>query len=360
MGLVEKLCIRVQKMGKLVRALPRRGYTSRRTRSGGKYRRPGPGSLIGQGLIGAWKLRNRIRTRERIALRSRTKTSQRVINDGGPGTESKYWYGKGRLSRSVRELFKLASPDFYVCNLSGQLTATSGRQDFTTPIQMYNQADLDTINTKVETQLSIAAANKTTRVMHLGCTAEVVFTNMDVAPTRVVLYDIVARRDLSVADLADPVASFGPGLTGEEAANSTAYQIIGFNPFSVQNFTKNFKVLKKTYLMLQGGQVHTHRVSFQPNKQVNEVLLRNIAYGLKGLTCFTMLQAYGTPCNSAAVTTTVSTTPVKLNIIVKKQYRYSFIQDATTNYGHTNVLSVLADPRIMGIADGDAQNDSQA
>ena len=92
-------------------------------------------------------------------------------------------------------------------------------------------------------------------------------TNMN---TRVILYDIIARRSLD-CQIATTYGSWCPSIawaTGEqnEGVASTNSTIICSTPFQSSQFTTYFKVLKATHQLLAPGKTHVHRIKFNPNR----------------------------------------------------------------------------------------------
>nr|WAE42482.1 MAG: capsid protein [Cressdnaviricota sp.] len=281
----------------------------------------------------ATKVPNRRKAPQPKKQPRKNKLHQKAIPMGRGGFYSKFYYGKRKLPLPYRVLKNLAK-NYQSLNGSARVTSVVGQQNVATQLAMYTTTDLTTMATNV-------SANATQKVIHLSVSAEVMITNQDVGNCVLTLYDIIARRDLTTTAVNNPGQAWASSYSDEGGSN-TDYQIIGATPFSSDLFTQFFKVLKITHVFLGQGESHSHKVYFSPNRQIDKEYINNEAQGIKGLTCFTSLVAYGAPYNDATTKTSVSTGQVTLDVVYRKQYKYSFIADSTTTWFKTNNLTTFA------------------
>lgn len=264
------------------------------------------------------------------------KLHQNVSNSGTSGSMSKFFYGKRRIPKAFSLTKKGLSRNYYVNNGSVRLTGGVGVQSMYSPLIMFNYTDINAINTRIAG--SIPNVN---RYMLYSCSAELLLTNQDLGNVRLTLYDIIARRDMDSShsgQLTAPDYAWGNSYSDEGASNSDNL-VIGSTPFSSDLFTQYFKVLKITHLDMSQGQTHTHRVHFAPNRIVDQEYIRYSPMNYKGLTCFTMIVQHGMPSNDSATKTSVSTGQTAIDMVWRKQYKYSWIADSDTNFYKSNNLA---------------------
>lgn len=255
---------------------------------------------------------------------------QRVKNFGGAGSMSSFYYGKRRVPKGFRSIIKGLSKNYKVYNSTSRVASAVGAQAVDTLTSLYNV-------TEVNAQLTAITANKTQKILLQSVTAVLEITNQTLSNVRVMLYDIIARRDLSAANVANPDVAWRNSYADEGGANAN-WAVVGTTPFSSDLFTQYFKVLKVTHLSLGQGQLHSHRIHFQPNRVIDGEYMQYQSYGMKGLSCFTMVVAYGQPENDSTTVSQISTGSVSLDTILRRQYKYTFTTDSTTTYSVTNNL----------------------
>lgn len=324
----------------------------------GKYVRAGK-SLIkfgtavaaGGGYRWAKKKQNNLPRRARAirarrgAITKKISLNQKAIKDGTGGSFSKFFYGRRRIPKRMRQVYRTCSKNYQVINNSGRITTTAGTQLFNGILTMFSTSDLNGFATNI-------SANKTNKFIAMTCSSEVMISNQDEGNVRFVLYDIICRRDCTQSNIADPATAFKNSLADEGAANIN-WNSVGATPFSSDLFTQFYKVLKITHVILAAGQFHTHRVHFGLNRQFDAEQLQYTPNGIKGATCFTCIMAYGAPYNDSVTKTSVSTGQVNLDFVSKKQYSYTWMQDNDTNFYLTNNLTTFAvNEDILSIASG--------
>jgi len=259
---------------------------------------------------------------------------------------SSFSYGRRYQSRWLAQFFKNAGKDFWVTNGVSQCEALQSGQNFGDTISLFDQIDLE----KMFLASNLVAPAK---VNFQSVTADLYLTNQSNANARLVIYDIIARRDQKVytsggADLTTPYKSLANGTLGGEV------QLPGTTPFACPEFTQFYKVLKMTNIQLAQGQSHTHHIHFQPNKTINSILYESgFDMNIKGLTCYTLIQVQGLPCNDGTTTTNVVLNPVRIDAMWEKQYRYSWLSYNGNMFEHESNISNIQTPSIINIGKGE-------
>lgn len=295
------------------------------------------------------------RSRSRVTKKSKLHQSAKASVGGHGGTYSSFYYRKSKVPRGFRSTIKALSKNYYVWNGSARLTGTPGAQAPAVLQSLFHYTDLNAISQKVN-------SNQTNKVLFQSVSSEALLTNQDTGNVNVVLYDIIARRDLSTqTNLATPLAAWQNSYSDEGGSNAN-YSVIGATPFSSDLFTQFFKVVKVTHITLGQGQSHTHRIKYTPNRLVDGELINYNTNGLKQLTCFTMAVAYGMPYNDSTTKSQVSTGATAIDFVVRKQYQYTWQQDLDTTFSVSNnlVTSFTVGEDIMNEATGTATVDAAA
>jgi len=279
---------------------------------------------------------------------------QPAINLGTSGSFSNFYYTPRKEPRAFRLIKKGISNNYLVNNNAVRLNASVGSQNNNTVNNMFNQTDLALISSKI-------SSNNTQKFICKSCSAETMITNQDVGNVRIYIYDIIARRDLTSSGVSNPSNAWNNSYT-DEGGSGTSNQIVGTTPFSGDTFTQFYRVVKITHCTLAQGQTHTHRVRFAPNKIIDEEVVNNVSNGVKGLSTFTMLVYHGVPYNDLTTQSQVSTGAVALDVVTRRQYKYSWMNDSTTSFSSTNSLpsSFTVQEEVMDIGTGAKVIDSSA
>lgn len=274
---------------------------------------------------------------------------------GTGGYHSKFYYGKRKVPKQFSSVVKGLAKNYQVYNAAARMTAAVGVQTASTVNYLFNDTDVTAILANIN-------AVKTVKALFMSVTSELMLTNQDLGNVKIIIYDIIARRDApSGSNVTDPTAAWQHSYADEGASNAN-WNVIGTTPFSSQLLTNYFKVLKATHVILAQGQSHVHRISFTPNKVWNAELAQYTTGSMKGFTCFQMVVAYGMPCNDSITLTQVSTGNVALDVVTRRQYKYTFLQDFSTNFFVTNSLPAAfgVSEHIVDIGSGSVAVDAQA
>lgn len=332
--------------------------------------RAGTAYRVGRALYNTYKIGNSIRkyasggkrrTKPYLRggkVRSNRKLSQRARTFGTGGSFSKFYYGRNRLRGPMRSLYAKTNKMYLSFDGHLPLNSLSGSQSWTTVLNMFDKTDCLDMLGRCVLQPSTGvtgytATPATVRACLESCSAEVTLTNQSTSNTRVVIWDIICRRDLpALTEYLKPESCFAAGLSDEDqgALVGETPLYYAFNPFAIDRFTQTYVVRKMTHLLLGQGQTHIHRIHYAPNRTMTATYAESLSTGIRGLTCFTMIQVFGTPADNEEETA-VSTTYGHLNCVTKKTYRYGFIPNNMTAYDVSTGLTPIT-PDIINIGKG--------
>lgn len=303
------------------------------------------------------KTGQRLRGRLPVVRRTiRRRLNQRATSQGTGGSFSKFFYGRNRLHPVLKKLYASTSKQYYARDSSTQLSATPGRQNFKVVQVMFDKTDLGYL----KNTLNEGSSQATAKACYESCTAEIMLSNLTNTNLRVVIYDVVSRRDRYSNVLPTIESEFDAAIFEEnDTTGTTTCTALPFNIFTADRFTQFFKVLKMTHILMAEGQTHSHRVHWAPNKVMNGTQITCGGYNIKGLTCFQIIQVYGTPAEISE-TETVTTTDPHLAVVCKKSYRYGYISN---NYTTTNLETSLTNEgtcEIIDIASGNPETEVEA
>lgn len=202
----------------------------------------------------------------------------------------------------------------------------------------------------------------TSRVLHEFMSGEILLANASVFTTTMIIYDVMARRDLhlglaSSAELAAPTGAWSTGVT-DEGGGANDWKVIGGTPFQSELFNQFYRVVQTTRVELNPGGIHRHVASFRPNKIVHNEVVEANSYGIQGLSCYTMVVLYGQPAHDSTTTTSVTITAASLDVVQSANYRYRYIQEGSTDFTKTNQLaaSFAVGPQIVNDEVGQTQD----
>ena len=167
------------------------------------------------------------------------------------------------------------------------MTATAGQQSVVVPFIQFSKTDATQMMT------TIPGYGNTSRACYLSASGELSLTKQGQAAVKVVIYDLIYRRDTGY----DPATLWATGESDEGTAS--AEKIVGCLPFSSDLLCQYWKVCKATHLTLEQGKNHVHRVRYTPNKVIsNEILTNGPAY-LERFSICTLVAIHGLPTNDA-------------------------------------------------------------
>lgn len=302
----------------------------------------GAGTGVGAIMARNWwnrrtgTLKRAVKLAKRVRKYPMKKLHQRARSSGLGGTFSKYFYGRNRLHPTMRTLYKQTAKRFVSGDNSGTISTYAGQQIFQSVLSLFDRTTVNNLLTDLN-----LSNQQTCKVNFESCSAEVTLSNLTNTNLRVVLYDIVPRRDVDFASY--PESSFDQGivLENETVDTSSAYP---FNPLTCTVFTQYWRIRKVTHILMAQGTTHTHRVYFAPNKVIDSTIWNQepTLNSIKYLTCYTMAQVFGTPAELIGVgegtPNLVTTTEPHIAYVSKQTYKYAYLP---WNYTNLNLSSTL-------------------
>lgn len=272
-----------------------------------------------------------------------------------------------RYPRNIAQVIKATNSIWYSDNVAYRYTGTVGSQAVNSPFGIYTSADLTTLKSYSNTQLSeTTTGNKVQDIFLVECYAEMMITNQELYPCHLQIFDCVARRDLDSANYDTPGNAWYYGLADAIGTNAIGYP--GGQPFSSQVFTNNFKVLRVTDVNMTQGHIHTHKVKYKTNRLLHGEEIYQITQndsnnaGVRGLTFWTMIVQHGFPLNDNTTKTQVSLGATALDVVVKRQFEVKFLTPWRRQITNTQNLptSFTVAGEGVDIGSGAITNDAQA
>lgn len=281
-----------------------------------------------QRAFGKWNARKtqRGRTASTTTVMSRP-TKKGFVSQEGNNSLTRVNYGTGMCVIPKSVLLNL-SPEMYVSNFGYNAQTTTGLQGYTEVAYM-EPGTLTTLSGfQIYKDLFIESLK-----------AEVNMVNASESSNSLVIYDVIARGDLSSAGKnSSPGAAWSYGVDSE-GGSATDYKIIGSVPTDSVMFNKFFKIVQRTRVNLPPGGMHRHEVTYRPNRKVQGFWPDAAPYGLGGLTCYTLIVHYGQPAHDSTTTTSVTMDISSLDIVTKTNILYKFLENSTINWQKNNTLA---------------------
>ena len=322
--------------------------------------RPAPGSRFGvlpRGplAVAARKTPSRYPASRLMQYRKRKNNPLRrnppKMSLGGSGTFSNFMLAR-LPSKRVRSMKLVGAPNFDIQNTANQLVVKEGFQS-AGDWSILNLDDVKRVATHVPGLSGTPQVPK--RFVLNSCQCEFIITNSSLATAYVDIYDIVRRRDEGVnQNTAGPTGAWITGVNNQElTAGTNGYKVINSLPTDAALFRDYFKVKKRTHVSLSQGSTHRHHVTMKPNYLVDSNLLDNLSGDVTGLTCYTMIVAYGQPASipsdSGAVVTSAA---INIDVIQAKRTKFTYVQDNTVAEYIYDGLSSLTGEQIVSAGAG--------
>lgn len=302
----------------------------------------------------------RSQQRQRFATRSRTATATALAvrtRETDPqeyrgGSQSYFKYVKSPNSK-VEKLASIMRPLSLIMNSSGVLNATVGKQKQDSIFNLYYPTDCQTMLTNMsslEYGLASPTGYKTQDIYMKSVYGTIGITNSENADTRIVLYDVIWKKD--IVNDADGNAGFlntliTDGIT-DAGGGATGANVVGTRPYDSAAFTEYCSVKKTTRIILAPGQTHYHTVNYQPNQKCNAEHLRaqsNAMQAFGGLSYGLVCVHYGSPVKDNAGTG-ATTSATNLIYVSQMEYVYSFVPSNMTNVAVANTLATAQNTNL--------------
>lgn len=262
----------------------------------------------------------------------------RVINEGTGGQYSMYNGPKGK-SYLPSHIENALAPQVIQSNAASQLLATIGTQNTTTVLQL-NTPSISPFLT----------GDKMSNTMYVRAFGDVTMNNIYLSNCYIIIYDIMARKDISSSSLSSPDLAWTQGVV-DEGRSSSVVDYLGSTPWQSELFNQYYEVKQVTNVVLCAGGTHVHKVRLRPNRVVNAAYGQYTTYGLRGLTYFTMIEIHGSPANSITTQTTVSVGVAGLNIIADQEHMLKQIakQTPSVQVNNTLVTSLAGGEQVVNL-----------
>lgn len=233
-----------------------------------------------------------------------------TVKPVGTGSSYSYFTSRRKPVPGARILKGFQAPLYSVFNSGYRLTGIQGQQAYRS-IDCMTAAQLHTLY--LET-----SANQDGFFYVDWCRHRFMLQNQSEATTHVTLYEFVTRRDSATG----PWGAFTQGMASIQAGAASTADDIGATPFMSPRFTENYRIIKKFNIELAQGRSHIHTSMYRVGRKYSDSRyeMDNTNGYLGTWTRGIFIIAHGTPYNSAADKTKVSTTPVALDIVTNSTF----------------------------------------
>lgn len=251
----------------------------------------------------------------------------------GPGSLSGYKWPKNRADPIHKDLQQNA----YSIVGTLQVSANAAQQNYANILPICLPTDVFNISALAHT-----TENKIILTDFYG---EAMITNPLNYPLRVTLYDVIARKDNGASNSGDPTNAMQHGyadlFTAGGAQAATNYKNVGTTPYSNGLFTEYYRIANTTNLLLEGGQVHTHKVTGGPQKKLDSEYANYDIKLMANFTRFVMIQIHGTPVQDSVTSTTVSLGAARVNVVWRLEYRWKDVESSAKRYDIGSTLTAV-------------------
>lgn len=260
------------------------------------------------------------------------------------GGRCSFSYCKHILNKRKPKILKseLLSRNTYYYSGAARISAGVGTQNPSCPVWVLDAADLTTMSSV------ITSNNQTQRFFVDNVRFNANFTNQDITPCRLTIYDCIARRDMVQAlsnVVGTPAYAWLTGFTDMSVATpSTTFAYPGMTPFMSNDFTQYWKVVNVSEVYLLPGNVHNHHYSQIVNKIMNDAVVNYETLNIRNLTYVPMFVVEGSPANNlTSASTTISMSQANLDCVYDYKVSFQALQSSVQNvsFGRTGAVSGL-------------------
>lgn len=167
-------------------------------------------------------------------------------------------FGRGpqfakRVERIVED--RLSAAHHYIQSNATSMKATAINCMHALSLMMGGNADFNSIESLATTDPTVGGSTNQKNIVLAQCRQHFQVTNQANVPVYLDIYWITARHDLAIAtNQSDPAGAFWNGINDQAGTALTATTITqGYDPFQVEKFTKNYKVLRKQTVLFHAG-----------------------------------------------------------------------------------------------------------
>lgn len=232
--------------------------------------------------------------------------------------------------------------------MSNPGVSESNKQVITNVLQFLNGSDFIAIQANMyQTALATSAQAPTAfdQSFKLGIdayTCQFEFVNMVQTQIEVDIYEVISK--VTKPSFTDPVTDWQTGLTAQEGANIVTTSLaFKSKPTLSKLFNINWKIIKKTSIVMSPGELHQHTFNFQVNRQIDTQYYQT--YGqIRGISGSIFFVSRGSPVDSIRGLTSgnVQPGPVKISGWIKRLFKTRALALLPRNNKYTNNLSAAA------------------
>lgn len=264
-------------------------------------------------------------TKDRIRKKKSSGIAQgRVMNEGTGGQYSMFVRGR-KKSYLPAHVENFLPPQVLQANSSTQSKSTVGLQAVLAPLALFTPG--------ISTSFT---GDKITRVLYEKASGDVTINNIFLSNCYIIIYDVIARKDIGVSSLSTPAATWQQGDTDESASGVSTY--LGSTPWQAEAFNEFWKVEQVTNVVLCAGGTHVHKVRLSPRRVVSSAYAQYSNQAFRDLTYYTMIEFHGSPANDTGIQTQVSVGAAGLNIVLDIEHHLKQLQKATPTITTSNNL----------------------
>jgi hypothetical protein len=239
-----------------------------------------------------------------------------VYNEGIGGQYSTFNYSRGR-SYLPKHVENALAPQVFIANAGLQLKSGIGLQNVTVALEL-NAPAIANLAT---------SSDKISRVLYKRATGDVTFTNIFLSNAYVIIYDVIARKDIALNLIGDPATAWAQSDTDTSA--SLAYKALGSTPWQSELFNEFYKVAQVTNVVLAAGATHVHKIRLNPNRIVSDAYATYCPFALKDVTYWTVVEIHGSPANDTTTQTQVSVGVGGVNMVIDAEHTLKILQKQT-------------------------------
>lgn len=270
----------------------------------------------------------------RSITRTRTETKQKYGVSRSIGNNSSLSSNTIRsglkIPKSVYDYQKMAAPRSFYINTTGNVSCGQGRQQVFV-FEYLPLADLQTI----KSNLSTTANN--VRILLKNGKHVLRLRNQTNTNCRLAIYDMVTKKDGQQTAYDSPVEAWTKSSLDYGDTNQLFY--IGQTPYKSMELKKFFGINKVTYISMEPGQQHEHKVYHQYDRVVDTTKYDNaVGTSIAGLTRFSMIIFYGHLAHESTNPSNVTTAPITLDYMYERQFAYKALNTVVNQFTTTNVL----------------------
>lgn len=248
----------------------------------------------------------------------------KVLNEGTGGQCSYFSLPRGK-SYLPKHVENALPPRVFQGNVGLQLKSGVGFQNAGAMISALVPGDVTALT-----------GDKMSRALLHKFTGDVTMNNIMLSNCYIIIYDIVARKDIALSAVRNPLVTWSQG--GSDEGTATAYTYLGSTPWQSEAFNQYYDVKQVTNIVLAAGGTHVHKTRLEPNRLISSSYATYTPYGFKDLSYFCVVEVHGAPANDTVTQTQVSIGAAALNIIVDVETTLKQIQNQTPTITTNNTL----------------------